>query len=401
MATIQETLHPPEPRGTLTWIRQNLFNNWYNSLLTLLSLAIVYWAAVGVTRWVFITADWRPVTTRPLLYLVGQYPREQLWRVGASLLIVSTLLGMSWGVWGGIMRTFAIALAAVLGAGALIPTPSGIEPIAFHASLLANPALTYLGYQLGRRKGIRGHHVLLGWGISAIVTLFLLRGLPGVRFLAVVETDLWGGLLVNLLLAVAGIGLSFPIGVLLALGRRSSLPVVRLISTLVIELVRGVPLVSILFMSSIILALFLPPDLRIDRLIRAMAGMTIFSAAYVAENVRGGLQAVAYGQEEAAKALGFNNFQTTLLIILPQALRISIPNLVGQFISLFKDTTLAVIIAINEMLFIGKSIVNANPEFIQLQAEVYIFIATVFWVLSYVMSYASLRLEAALGVGER
>ncbi len=195
--------------------------------------------------------------------------------------------------------------------------------------------------------------------------------------------------------------LSFPIGVLLALGRRSSLPMLSLFSTLIIELVRGVPLVSILFMSSIIVALFLPPGLRIDRVVRALMGMTLFSAAYTAENVRGGLQAIPEGQEEAAKAVGLKPYQTMLLIILPQALRKVIPAIVGQFISLFKDTTLAVIVGIIELLNIGKAILQSDPEFIQLQAEVYIFIAAVFWILSFIMSYASRRLEAALGVGER
>jgi general L-amino acid transport system permease protein len=154
-------------------------------------------------------------------------------------------------------------------------------------------------------------------------------------------------------------------------------------------------------MSSIILALFLPPELRIDRLVRALIGMTIFSAAYTAENVRGGLQAVPAGQIEAAKAVGLTNFQTTRLIILPQALRAVIPAIVGQFISLFKDTTLAIIVAINELLNIGKSVLQSDVEFLQLQFEVYIFVAAVFWAFSYLMSFASRRLETTLGVGER
>ena len=190
-------------------------------------------------------------------------------------------------------------------------------------------------------------------------------------------------------------------GVLLALGRRSSLPVVKLFSTAFIELVRGVPLVTILFMSSIILALFLPQGFRIDRLIRALLGMTLFSAAYMAENVRGGLQAIPKGQIEAAKAVGLSSFQTTLLIVLPQALRAVIPSIVGQLISLFKDTTLAIIIAINELLSIGKSIIQSDVEFLQLQLEVFIFIAAVFWIFSSVMSFSSRRLEERLGVGER
>jgi general L-amino acid transport system permease protein len=180
-----------------------------------------------------------------------------------------------------------------------------------------------------------------------LITLVFLPGIRSIPGLPAVPTTAWGGLLVTLLLAVGGIVLSFPIGVLLALGRRSSLPVVKLFSILFIEVVRGVPLVTILFMFSIILALFLPAESRIDRLLRALVAMVVFSAAYTAENVRGGLQAIPEGQVEAAKALGLGNFHITFFIVLPQALRLVIPNIVGQFISLFKDTTLVVIVGIS------------------------------------------------------
>ncbi len=401
MSTIQETIAPPRRSTFPEWVRQNLFNSWLNAILTVLSLAAIYLLLRGALQWVLLTADWRPVTTAPLLYLVGQYPREQLWRVGASLLTVSMLFGLGWGVWRGIMRSFALALAIFLGAGAFLPAPAGMQPFAFRAALLANPALILLGYFVGSRTKLKGWHIFIGWLIAFVAIPMLLRGAQGSQLLPVVETSAWGGLLVTLILAVGGILLSFPIGVLLALGRRSSLPMLSLFSTLIIELVRGVPLVSILFMSSIIVALFLPPGLRIDRVVRALMGMTLFSAAYTAENVRGGLQAIPEGQEEAAKAVGLKPYQTMLLIILPQALRKVIPAIVGQFISLFKDTTLAVIVGIIELLNIGKAILQSDPEFIQLQAEVYIFIAAVFWILSFIMSYASRRLEAALGVGER
>jgi general L-amino acid transport system permease protein len=165
--------------------------------------------------------------------------------------------------------------------------------------------------------------------------------------------------------------------------------------------VRGVPLVTILFMFSIILPLFLPEGVRIDRVLRAMMAMTFFAAAYMAENVRGGLQAIPRGQYEAAEAVGLNAFQTMLLIVLPQALRAVIPTIVGQFIALFMDTTLAIIVGLVELLAIGKSILNSNVDWLLLDSEVYIFIAAVFWVFTYSMSYASRRLEVALGVGER
>ncbi len=401
VTTADRAIRPPEPSGALRWLRKNLFNSLPNSLLTLVALAAGYWLLRGGLHWVLVTADWRPITRSPLLYLIGQYPREQIWRVGASLILVSAMFGLSWGVWKGIMRGFAIALALVLAAGVFLPVPQVADPLTFRLVLLANPLLVLGGYVLGDRVRVRGWQVVLGWTALFVVIPILLRGSGDGQLLPSVETSSWGGLLVTLILAVGGIILSFPIGVLLALGRRSSLPVLRIFSTGVIELVRGVPLVSILFMSSIILALFLPPELRIDRLVRALLGMTLFSAAYTAENVRGGLQSIPEGQYEAAKAVGLSGLQTTILIILPQALRAVIPAIVGQFISLFKDTTLAVIVGIIELLNIGKSILQSDPEFIQLQAEVYIFIAAVFWVFSSVMSYASRQLEKSLGVGER
>ena len=197
-----------------------------------------------------------------------------------------------------------------------------------------------------------------------------------------------------------GILLSFPLGVLLALGRRSQLPMVRILSTGYIEVIRGVPLVTILFMADIILPLFLPGEWRLDRVARAMGGVTLFSAAYVAENVRGGLQAIPTGQIEAAQALGLSTTQTNLYIVLPQALRSVIPANVGLFISLLKDTTLVTIVGLSELLGIGGAVL-AQSESFGAYLEVYVFIAGVFFVLCYAMSQASYRLERQLGVGTR
>ena len=154
-------------------------------------------------------------------------------------------------------------------------------------------------------------------------------------------------------------------------------------------------------MFSLILQVFLPVGSRFDRLLRALIAITVFSAAYMAENIRGGLAAVPHGQIEAAKAVGMNAFYINLFIVLPQAIRVVIPAIVGQLIALFKDTTLVIILGINELLGIGRSVINADPEFIQLQLEVYLFIAAIFWIISYAMSYSSRKLEQALGVGER
>jgi general L-amino acid transport system permease protein len=202
------------------------------------------------------------------------------------------------------------------------------------------------------------------------------------------------------MLSVVSIVLSFPIGVALAVGRRSSLPVVRILSTAFIELVRAVPLVTILFMAVLLVPLFLPENIRIDNVIRAMAGMIIFTAAYIAENVRGGLQAIPSGQVEAAQAVGLRGWQINVYIVLPQALRITIPANVGQFISLLKDTTLVYIIGLNEILGIGRKVL-AQPEWFGASFEVYLFVAATFFVLSYTLSQASYRLEKELGIGER
>ena len=398
---VEEVIRPPQPPGPVKWVRDNLFNNWFNSLLTVVLLPVVFFALVQVVMWVFIEADWEAVTRFPLLYAVGQYPREELWRVGLGLSGIILLLGMSWGKWGGLLRSISIIIGVVFALFALLPVQHPALNVSMRAYLGANVLLILAGYWIGRLASVKGIHIILGWAIIPFVFVFLLTGIGGSELLPSVATTFWGGLLVTFLLSAGGIILSFPIGVALALGRRSTLPVVKGFSIVTIEMVRGVPLITILFMFSIILALFLPADSRIDRLVRALMGITVFSAAYTAENVRGGLQAVPPGQIEAAKAVGMNGFQTMLLIVLPQALRAVLPAIVGQFIALFKDTTLVVIVGINDLLGIGRSIINSDPEYVQLQLEVYLFIALIYWIFSYLMSAASSRLETALGVKTR
>jgi general L-amino acid transport system permease protein len=402
MTAISQETAPPSPPGFVEWVRKNLFSTWYNSLLTILGAAAVFFALVIVITWAFTQANWRPITVAPLLYLVGQYPREELWRAGLSLLMITFLVGMSWGVWKRYIRLFAIFLGVILTILAVFPLDTPTITLPIRGVMLVNPFLIYLGYRIGKLNVVKGSYVASLWLIALLlIPLVILPGFTNSTILPKVPTTVWGGLLITLLLSVGGIVLSFPIGVFLALGRRSSLPVVKWFSIFFIEVVRGVPLVTILFMFSIILALFLPTEARIDRVVRALMGIVFFSAAYTAENVRGGLQAIPQGQVEAAKALGLNGFQITSLIVLPQALRLVIPTIVGQFISLFKDTTLVYIVGINDLLGIGNAVLNLNPAFVRLQMEVYLFIAVIFWVFSYFMSYASLQLEKALGVGER
>jgi general L-amino acid transport system permease protein len=397
----EEDIRPPLPPGPVKWVRDNLFNNWYNSVLTVVLLPVVFFALVNVVLWIFTEANWRAVTQFPLLYAVGQYPRDELWRVGVGLSSMVFLLGASWGKWGGLLRSMSIAIGIVFGIFALFPVQHPVLSLSMRFYLGLNVILVLIGNWFGQQKIAKGIYIIIGWALATIIFVFLLTGFEGSELIPRVSTTFWGGLLVTFLLSAGGILLSFPIGVALALGRRSTLPVVKGFSIVFIETIRGVPLITILFMFSIILALFLPTDSRIDRLVRALMGITFFSAAYTAENVRGGLQAVSTGQIEAAKAVGMNGFQTMLFIVLPQALRAVLPAIVGQFIALFKDTTLVVIVGINDLLGIGRSVINSDPEFVQMQMEVYLFIAVIYWIFSYLMSLASNRLEAAMGVSTR
>lgn len=402
MTTAPQTIGPPSATlGPLGWIRRNLLSTWYNVLLTAVCVAVGFFLLRGVLAWLFFAADWTPVTSNVKLFAVGQYPADELWRVGTSLLMVSLLTGLSWGVWGGVARAFARVLAIALGAAAFLPLSLDAVSIEARVWLLANPAVVALGYLLARTPVGRPRWLLMSWVSAFVLALILLRGFSGIPWLPRVETGLWGGLLLTFLLALVGIVASFPLGVLLALGRRSNLPVAKLLSILFIELVRGVPLVTLLFMTQIMLPLFLPEDVLVDRVLWAFLAITLFSAAYMAENVRGGLQSVPVGQIEAAKALGLSGSRVMLFIVLPQALRAVIPAIVGQFISLFKDTSLVVLVGLLDIVGIGKSIVLGNIQWVGSQREVYVFIAAVFWVFTYSMSYASHRLEAALGVGKR
>lgn len=398
---MSEYLPPPDPPGIVKWLRDNLFNGWFNTLLTIISATVLYFVISNGISWIFTKADWSPVIGFPTLYSVGQYPREELWRVGFGLSFLAFLLGSGWQKWGGILREISLFIAGLFLLLALVPITHDELTTPMRLYLASVAIIVALGFYLAKTNFLSKRILLVLWLFFPIIFLLLLNGFRGSTFLPSVGTTLWGGILVTFILAVGGILLSFPIGVALALGRRSSLPVVSAFSTIFIETVRGVPLISLLFMFSVILQLFLPPEARLDRLIRALMAMTLFSAAYTAENVRGGLQSIPPGQIEAAKALGMNGFQTMSLIVLPQAIRAVIPTIAGQFITLFKDTTLVVIVGINDLLGIGRSILNSDPQYLQAKLEIYLFIAAVYWIFSYFMSLASRRLEVSLGVGYR
>ncbi|CAN5505212.1 amino acid ABC transporter permease [soil metagenome] len=394
-----ETLPPPrDVIGPAAWLRENLFSGWVNSVVTLLTGAAIIWLIVTIGAWAVSEARWTVVTNNLRLFLIGQYPADQAWRILLNLGLISVLAGLSAGAWGGATRAMAVTLSALqlMLAALVVASPLGIIPAGV---LVLNAALVWVAFGFGLRGWIPRRPLLIAWVLSLPVSFLLISGVAGTPFPSV-SSNVWGGLLLTVLLATVGILLSFPFGVLLALGRRSQLPVVSIMSTGYIEIIRGVPLVTILFMADIILPLFLPGEWRLDRVARAMGGITLFSAAYVAENVRGGLQAIPSGQIEASQALGLSGAQTNIHIVLPQALRAVIPANVGLFISLLKDTTLVTIIGLLELLGISRAIL-AQPDSFGAQMEVYVFIAAFFFSLCYARAQASYRLERALGVGTR
>ncbi len=403
-AATAQAISPPPPPPPLTigfagWLRKNLFSSWGNSLVTAILAALLAWVVVSLVGWVILTADWEVITSRVPLYLVGLYPVEHAWRPQVAVLLITMLLGISWQSWRGTARGFGIGLSAV----ALIVSavPHEMPPVN-RVLLLLIPVAIGLGYFLAAQLAMSRPKRMVAVSLVAVIAaLLLIRGIEGVPGLEPVNTRTIGGLLLNLLLALFGIGMSMPIGIALALGRQSRLPVVKIVCVAFIEVIRGVPLITLLFLSRHILPLTFPENIKIDTLYLAAITITLFSSAYMAENVRGGMAAVSPGQAEAARALGLRGWQTTMHITLPQGLRNIIPAIVGQFISLFKDTSLVFVIGMLDLVEMGRVTIQGNLEFTDNGREVYLFVALVFWVFCFSMSYISRRIERTLGVGRR
>jgi general L-amino acid transport system permease protein len=339
------------------------------------------------------------------------------WRGPAALFLVALAAAWTW-TWDTRRLTRLVCLSTLIlflglnlpSALTILPGPAGVPlpwavPIAFAvgAGWLAGAAIARRFGALPRaRRWLTLLWLLVLAGALLTLTDFSV-GRPEfdpVDVLAPVQPSLWSGIMLTLVLTAVTILLSFPLGVLLALGRTSRLPVVRVACVTLIEVVRGVPLITILFMAQVMLPMFLPIGFSIDRVVRAIAGMTIFTAAYLAEVVRGGLQAVPREQLEAARALGLSELLVTVLVLLPQALRLVIPAIMGQFVSIFKDTSLIAIVGLLELLGILNSITKQR-EFLGTVREVYLFAAAFYFLISYGMSVASRRVEARLGVGTR
>jgi len=383
------------------WIRKNLFNTWYNGLLTLVCLGVIYLVMRGLWGWATEIAEWQVVQVNLRLFFAGRFPASQLWRLWLGAGVAIALSSLTWTSFIPARRWSWIRGVALILAG----TGIALLPLEFTVRLwlAAIVATSQLAVWAGRQWQIAFKRGLsLAWVLSFPAILWLIGGGLG---LEPVSSEEWKGLLLTLLVAAASILLSFPMGVLLALGRQSNLSVVRWFCILYIEIVRGLPLIAILFVALNLLSLFLPPGPFRDSLLNsafsnllfAIAGLTFFSAAYLAENVRGGLQAVPREQIEAARALGLNPILVVVLIVLPQALRAVIPAIVGQFIGLFKNTALLSIFGFLELTGIARDIL-AQSEFLGRYQEVYLFIGLIYWSFCYAMSSISQRLEKQLAV---
>ena len=354
----REYLKPPVTEvGVLGWLRGNLFNSWFNSLLTVAVLLLLWQLVPPFFGWAFIDSVWNSpaeacrdiegacwsVIPQNISFIIfGFFPDGEQWRPG-------------------------LAMALMLG-------------------------LVIFSRDRKRWKKSLGIY----WTIGLIVMGTLMYG--GVFGMQVVETAQWSGLPLTFMLSLFGMVAAYPLGVLLALGRQSRMPAIKTLCVVYIEMIRGVPLISLLFMSSVMFPLFLPEGVTIDKVLRAQAAIILFTAAYIAEVVRGGLQAMPRGQFEAADSIGLNYNQTMRLIILPQALKIVIPPSVGILLSAFKDTSLVVIIALYDVLKTTK-VTLSNPKWTGFSTEAYIFLAILYFICCYAMSSYSRKLEKKLHTG--
>ena len=356
---------PANMLGAVAWVRQNLFSSPASGLLTIASILFVFWITPDLVRYLLIDAVWSApdgaacrapgtgacwayVGRKFSFFMYGSYPREEVWRVDLTLILGAALIGWL-----------------------LVP-----------------------------RFGRKWLASLLFFVVYPVVAYGLLHGALGL--LPVVETNLWGGVFVSLLVSAVGIVVSLPFGVVLALGRRSQLPFVKFACVVFIELCRGVPLITVLFMANTMLPLFVPQEWTPDRLLRPLIGIALFASAYMAEVVRGGLQAMPKGQFEGAMALGLGYWQMMRLVVLPQALTMVIPGIVNSFIALFKDTTLVAIVGIFDFLRTVDTArldpVWAGPT---ISTTGYVFAALFYWVFCFTMSRYSQMLERKLSSGRR
>ncbi|NKE44799.1 amino acid ABC transporter permease [Roseomonas frigidaquae] len=359
---------PVTSTGTVAWLRANLFSSWINTAVSLaLAYLLVRWT-IGFIDWAFINAIW----TVPMQ---GNVPQTQACRALEGS-------GACWAVIGEKHRFILF----------------GTYPYEEHWRPLLVCALFIALYVVSAMRRFWSWVLIPIWvGTLTLIGVLMWGGVLGLSY---VPQERWGGLPITLILSTFGLAFAFPLAVLVALGRRSKLPAIKTLCVLYVELVRGVPLISLLFMASVMFPLFLPEGMNIDKLLRAQVAITLFAGAYLAEVVRAGLQTLPRGQYEAAEALGLSYWHKTGLIILPQALRLVIPPLVNTFIGFFKDTSLVLIIGIFDLLTAGKTAI-VEPAWQGFGIEVYVFVGAIYLVFCFAMSKYSQDLERDLNQHRR
>ena len=386
-----------EPQTPAEWVRKNLFSSAWSGVLTLVMTAFALWAVYASASFVFVDADWSVLKGNLRSYMIGRFPLDEMWRVWTCVYALALLAGLSRGA---TLRDRAtplriiwrvVVLAALL--GALLYLVESPLVVGLSSGVVVVVAI---GSYLGRLAGPALRRLLfIAWLLAFPFVILVLRAFDGVK------AELWGGFMLNVLVAVVAIFVSFPIGILLALGRRSTLPAVRVFCVGVIEFIRGCPLAVLIFVGIYVLPFLLPPGLDLSNIIKAMVVFVIFSSVYVAEIVRGGLQGVPDGQYEAANALGLRYPRMMRSVVLPQALRNTIPAMISHFISLFKDTSLLVVVGLFEDLASAANKATRNFDFVGRELEALLPAAFIFWVVAFSMSRWSQRVETRVGVGER
>lgn len=366
---------PSSQAGPVAWVRKNLFASPFDSALTILAALAIAWALPQMLNWLIFNAVWSGADRTACLTSDqgGQLPPG--W-TGACWPFVSGRFGQFMFGRYPVEERWRVILTGIIFLALLVP--------------LLTP-----------RAPFKRLNAILFFAVFPFIAFFLLVG--GYFGPPYVETPLWGGLMVTLIISYVGITVSLPLGIILALGRRSKMPAVKLLSVIFIEAIRGVPLVTVLFMAAFMLPLFVPPGVTFDKLLRALIGVALFSSAYMAETIRGGLQAIPKGQYEGADSLGLGYWQKMFFIVMPQALKLVIPGIVNNFIGLFKDTTLVLIISMFDLLGVVKQNISGDPTWATPQTAKtgYVFAAAIFWAFCFGMSRYSQYMERRLDTGHR
>jgi general L-amino acid transport system permease protein len=410
---------PVVDTGALGWMRKNLFSSWGNGITTVVLALVFGWLLSWFLNWALFTATftaatgaecrghgacWALIHEKYRYIFFGSFPYEQHWRPLFAVIAMLAMLVLS-----SDRRMWNKRLLAIWGVGSFVTFLLMFGQIHISISLILFVALAAGGLGMILRSALASPAEINGWrALAAIGAVGLVLRVAGVlptwslaiAPLSYVETGLWGGIPVTMILATYGLLFAFPFGILLALGRRSHLPLIKGLCVGFIELIRGVPLISLLIMASVMLPLFLPSGMTFDKFLRAQVAVILFAGAYIAEIIRGGLQSLPKGQFEAADAMGLNYVQKTAFVVLPQALRVVIPPLINTFIGFFKDTSLVLIIGIFDFLNTANQAL-VDPNWAGFPGEVYLFAAFVYFCFCYSMSRYSKWLEIELNKGTR